>query len=126
MKCLQEKEAHLTKLSNELDERCCDSDRLAQENRSLKIHVGELDFNLQELARERAELQASIAANEKRIEDLSFYFTESEVQRGALKQKLTELKKMPALFEEEEGIYLDGENSKCIKLFFFINYIFYK
>ena len=93
---------------------------MAQENKSLKLRVGELDFNLQELTRERAELQSSIATNEKRLEDLSFCFTESEVQRGELEQKLSELKKMPALFEEEEANYLDGENSKGIKskLFF--------
>ncbi|CAK5062449.1 unnamed protein product [Meloidogyne enterolobii] len=111
-KCLQEKEAHLTKLSYEMEERRCDSERLAQENKSLKLRIGELDFNLQELSRERAELRSSIAANEKKLEDLSFCYTESEVQRGELEHKLNELKSMPTLFEKEEGMYLDVENSR--------------
>uniref|UniRef100_A0A915LXY0 beta-mannosidase n=1 Tax=Meloidogyne javanica TaxID=6303 RepID=A0A915LXY0_MELJA len=111
-KCLQEKEAHLTKLSNEMEERRCDSERLAQENKSLKLRIGELDFNLQELSRERSELRSSIAANEKKLEDLSFCYTESEVQRGELEHKLNELKNMPTLFEREEGMYLDIENSR--------------
>nr|CAD2139793.1 unnamed protein product [Meloidogyne enterolobii] len=71
-KCLQEKEAHLTKLSNEMEERRCDSERLAQENKSLKLRIGELDFNLQELSRERAELRSSIAANEKSLKIYRF------------------------------------------------------
>ncbi|CAK5113500.1 unnamed protein product [Meloidogyne enterolobii] len=111
-KCLQEKEAHLTKLSYEMEERRCDSERLAQENKSLKLRIGELDFNLQELSRERTELRSSIAANEKKLEDLSFCYTESEVQRGELEHKLNELKSMPTLFEKEEGMYLDVENSR--------------
>lgn len=103
-KCLQEKESHLTKLSNELEERRCDSERLAQENRSLKLRLGELDAQLQTESKRATELQSIVDTREKRIDDLSFCYTEIELQKEELEQKLSELKamQMEPLLELEE------------------------
>jgi chromosome segregation ATPase len=66
--------------------------------------VGELDAQLQTVVRERAELQSTIDSTEKRIEDLSFCFTESEVQREDLEMRLNEIRssQLQPLIEMDE------------------------
>lgn len=68
------------------------------------MRVGELDAQLQTVVRERAELQSTIDSTEKRIEDLSFCFTESEVQREDLEMRLNEIRssQLQPLIEMDE------------------------
>jgi hypothetical protein len=56
------------------------------------------------VVRERAELQSTIDSTEKRIEDLSFCFTESEVQREDLEMRLNEIRssQLQPLIEMDE------------------------
>jgi hypothetical protein len=77
---------------------------LAQENRSLKLRLGELDAQLQTESKRATELQSIVDTREKRIDDLSFCYTEIELQKEELEQKLSELKamQMEPLLELEE------------------------
>ncbi|KAI3416053.1 CAP-GLY domain-containing linker protein 1 [Globodera pallida] len=106
-KCLQEKEAHLAQLSIELNERSNDADRFAQETLRLRLRVGELDAELnatkRQLAATSRTMQRGIDERDKRLEDLSFCFTEVELKKEELEHRLTELcaTAMPMLFEQD-------------------------
>ncbi|KAL3122540.1 hypothetical protein niasHT_003076 [Heterodera trifolii] len=105
-KCLQEKEAHLAKLSIELSERSNDADRLAHENLNLKLRISELDADLnateRQLALKSQEMQRGIDERDKRLDDLSFCFTEAELKKEELEQRMKEMTAMPTLYEEDK------------------------
>jgi len=84
--CLQEKEAHLERLSKELnDQQRLEMERIAQMekvNTKLLQQIQRLEGQLEESEKAKLSLQSEVDQRRLRIEELSFLFEEAEVLRA--------------------------------------------